>query len=98
MSFHYEFMLVFDLKQDIPPEVIALLKYWTRTEDYPYDGPPPGPISIMRYENYFDPLPDPEADHQKRIAFEQENARFWRDMLQDRSALATGAGSAVATL
>jgi hypothetical protein len=44
MSLHYEFMLAFDLKPGTPPDIIALLQYLTRTEDYPYDGPPPEPV------------------------------------------------------
>jgi hypothetical protein len=44
MSLHYEFMLAFDLKPGTPPEIIALLQYLTRTEDYAYDGPPPQPV------------------------------------------------------
>jgi hypothetical protein len=44
MSLHYEFMLAFDLKPDTPPQIIALLQYLTRTEDYAYDGPPPEPV------------------------------------------------------
>lgn len=44
MSLHYEFMLAFDLKPDTPPDIIALLQYLTRTEDYAYDGPPPEPV------------------------------------------------------
>ena len=44
MSFHYEFMLAFDLKRSTPPDIIALLQYLTRSEDYAYDGPPPEPV------------------------------------------------------
>ena len=45
MSFHFEFMLAFDLKPDTPTDVIALLRYLTRTEDYAFDGAPPAPIA-----------------------------------------------------
>ncbi len=55
MSDHYDFRLACDLRADTPHQVIATLKYMTRTDDYAFNDPPDHPF----FESF--ELPDGEV-------------------------------------
>jgi hypothetical protein len=44
MSTRYDFMLICNLRDDMPQQAIETLKYMTRTEDYEFDNPPNSPV------------------------------------------------------
>ncbi len=59
MSTRYDFMLMCNLRDDIPAQVVDTLKYMLRTEDYEFNNPPNDPaFETDWWRNTFRPYPE----------------------------------------